>query len=378
MSLVLDEHRQYLSDTARLTAFQRAIDEVVKPGDVVVDLGAGTGVLGLFACQAGAARVYALEATSMVGVARELCKRNGFADRVVFCKEHSRWADLPEKADVVVADQIGRFGFEAGVFEYFLDARSRFLKLGGATIPCRVDFVAGPVETEEMWSRIDFWDTMPASLDIRSGRTIARNTGYPVKYAPAELLGEPAVLASLDPGVVNATPIRARASVMVERAGTLHGVGGWFSAQLSPGVSMSNSPFSSDRINRHNVFFPIDEPVPVVENDRVEIEMQIVTGEAMVRWEVTVLRSDGSPKASSRHSTFEGMLVCKEDLVRTRPDFTPKLTSRGEARLTVLLLCDGRPLAEIEDEVYRRHPDLFKSHQEAALFVAEVVTRYAT
>ena len=55
MSMILDEHRQYLSDETRLGLFRKAIHKVVRPGDVVVDLGCGTGILGMLAWQAGAA-----------------------------------------------------------------------------------------------------------------------------------------------------------------------------------------------------------------------------------------------------------------------------------------------------------------------------------
>ncbi len=377
MSLVLDEHRQYLADVVRLAGFERALKELVRPGDVVVDLGAGTGVLGLLACRAGAGRVYALESTSLIGVAREIARANHVEDRITFLKEHSRGADLPEKADLVVADQIGGFGFEAGVFEYFADARKRFLKPRGITVPGRIDLITAPVETEEMWSRVEFWGTTPVGFDVGPGLTIARNSTYPVEYEPGQLLGKPAPLASLDPGADGGAPVQAHARVVIDRRGVLHGVGGWFVAQLSPGTAISNSPLAPDRVNRHHVFFPIDRPVPVVSGDRVHIKMQIVTAETLVRWEVAVRGPDGHLKTSSRHSTFEGMLVCQEDLARTRPDFVPKLTPRGRARLTVLSLCDGRrPLAEVEEEVYQRHPDLFAAHGDAARFVAEVVTRY--
>src|SRR5471032_1272785 len=98
MSLLIDEHRQYVSDRARVDAFARAIASVVRPGDVVVDLGCGTGILGLLACRAGAARVYAIDSGSMLDVARRLARANGFADRIVHVPGHSTRVTLPERA----------------------------------------------------------------------------------------------------------------------------------------------------------------------------------------------------------------------------------------------------------------------------------------
>jgi hypothetical protein len=72
------------------------------------------------------------------------------------------------------------------------------------------------------------------------------------------------------------------------------------------------------------------------------------------------------------------MLICKEDLQRTQPHFIPTLSPWGEARLSVLSLCDGqRALSEIERQVYHGHPKLFRSRGEASAFVAEVITRYS-
>jgi hypothetical protein len=141
---------------------------------------------------------------------------------------------------------------------------------------------------------------------------------------------------------------------------------------------MSNSPLATHSINRRNVFFPIDRPVDLEKGDRVQITMQILPSELVVTWDVEVLGDADTKKARFTHSTFHGMLLCKEDLERTQPHFIPKLSPWGEARRSILDLCDGgRTLAEIEHEVYSHHPELFCSLGEAAAFVAEVITRYS-
>lgn len=370
--MVVDEHRQYLSDGPRLAAFRDAIARVVKPGDVVVDLGAGTGILGLLACRAGAGRVYAIDDGGMIQLAREICRANGFGDRVVFVKGLSERVTLPERADVVVADQIGRFGFEAGVLEYFADARKRFLKPGGRTIPARISLEVAPVEHAELAGQVEFWSGRPEGFDVRPARAIAANTGYPARLHAEHLLSKPAVLAALDLATATAGPFQGEVSVDITRLGLLHGVGGWFTAEMAPGVTMSNSPLAPGPINRHNVFFPVDCAVAVEPGDRVRIRMRIIPTASIVAWTVEV------KGRSFTHSTFKGMLLAPEDLARTKPDFSPALTPWGLARRTVLELCDGRrPLAEIEGEVRARHGALFGSAGEAATFVAEVVTRYA-
>lgn len=386
MSLEVDEHREYLSDHHRLSAFRSAIEEVVKPDHVVLDLGCGTGILGLLACRAGAKRVYAIDEGGMIELARAICGANGFQNRVQFIKDLSSHAELPERVDVVLADQIGQFGFEAGLFEYFGDARRRFLKPDGVTIPRHLDLYVCPIEFESMWTHVDFWSSAPAGFDFRPARSLAANTGYPVKFAPEHLLGVPEVVWSLDPSSYDGRPLSLRAQLHVTRPGTLHGIGGWFVAQLSPHVTMSNSPLVAQRINRRNVFFPLDRPIAVQKDDLVFVSMYILPTQVVVSWNVEVWRTDPHDPTHSKktklaqfsHSTLNGMLISREDLQRTKPTSVPTLNPWGRARLTVLTLCDGqRPLADIEQEVLRRHPNLFPSLSEAATFVAEVVTRYA-
>ena len=385
MSLVLDEHRQYLADTARVSAFRQAIEEVVTPGDVVLDLGAGTGILGLMACRAGAKRVYAVDEGPIIGLAHEVAAANGFQDRITHVKGLSTRVELPERVDVVLADQIGRFGLESGILEYFGDARARFLKSAGVMVPSEIGLVVAPVECPDLFGQVEFWGRTPAGYDFRPALAIAANTGYPARFDPAHLLGAPARAISLRLSTVStAAALSAEVVLEAARPGTLHGIGGWFEAQLSPGVTLTNSPLAARPIFRMQVFFPIARPVPLEERDQIGVRLRILPAGGIVSWTVDVRdgRDGHGPDPTSKgrfaHSTFQGMLLCKEDLERTDREFVPRLSPWGEARRSVLELCDGRrALGEIEREVHGRHPALFQSHAEAAAFVTEVVTRYA-
>lgn len=378
MSLILDEHRQYLADRPRLAAFEAALKELVTTDQVVLDLASGSGILGMLAARAGARHVYCVEYGGMTQVARELCEANGFADRVTCIQGLSTQIDLPQPADLLVADQIGRFGFEVGIIEHFADARHRLLKPGAIIIPSAVELWVAPVQADQMWQQLEFWNQPVAGFDFTAARAIALNTGYPTNFSPDQLLAVPARLATLDLTTDIPAGLRLSAEMRATRAATMHGIGGWFEARLSAGVRLTNSPLAADRINRRNVYFPIGQPLSLSAGDRVELTMHIVPDDLRVTWSVVV--SDGAARAKGRfrHSTWRGMLLSREDLAKSRPDYVPRLTPWGQARRSVLELCEeGLTLARIEDEFYRRHRELFASPAQAAHFVAEVITPYA-
>jgi protein arginine N-methyltransferase 1 len=374
MSLIVDEHRQYLQDAVRIGAFRAAIERCVRPGDVVVDFGAGTGILGLLACQAGAGRVYALESTGIIEIARRIARASGCADRMVYVNQHSRTAALPERADGVVMDQIGRFGFEAGLFEYMADAR-RFLKPDAWTIPQAIDFCVAPVSDAELRERIEFWRRPLHDLDLSPAREWAANTGYPKHIEEEQLLGPAAVAATVQARDMSSQRFVMRATLTVSREGMLDAIGGWFHAMLAPGIPLTNGPGAEARLSRRNVLLPIDQPVRVVPGDIVEVRLQALPEDSLLTWRGTVRTASGT--TSFAHSTLSGMLFTRDDVRRLKPSDAPRLTERGKARLTVLRLCDGsRALRQVEQEVFAQHPGLFRSEADAAVFVSEVVSRY--
>src|SRR5262245_18149455 len=104
-------HLWMLRDEMRVEAYEQALIKAVKAGDVVADVGAGTGLLSMIACRAGAARVYAIEETWIIDLARTLIEANGYADRIILMRGNSARINLPSRVDVVVSETIGSFVF---------------------------------------------------------------------------------------------------------------------------------------------------------------------------------------------------------------------------------------------------------------------------
>lgn len=143
-------HIELLDDGERTEAYLRAIADNVRPGDVVVDLGSGTGILALAAARAGARRVYAIEASGFAGVVEAVARRNGYADRITVLGDWSQRVVVPEPAEVLVAEIIGNDPLGEGVLRFMPDAVGRFLKPGGRVLPERLrvfaTLVAMPAE----------------------------------------------------------------------------------------------------------------------------------------------------------------------------------------------------------------------------------------
>jgi hypothetical protein len=281
---------------------------------------------------------------------------------------------LPEPADVVVTDQIGHFGIEAGVFEYLPDARRRLLKPGARTIPRAMSWRCAPVESQSLRDAIDFWSHRRAGFDLSAVVRPAGASGYPATL-PREALLAPAVTIATAPTdeLPRSGLITGDASFRISRSGTLDGIAGWFVAELAPGVTFTNGPDAEERIDRRQVVLPVSSTA-VGEGDRVDVRIRFRPATVMVEWQVTVTDARGAERLRERRSTFEGMLIAPEDLATKTPTARPALTRRGQARRAALALCDGiRTVAEIESALRREYPEILVSDEEAAAFLSEAL-----
>ncbi|GAV74905.1 PRMT5 domain-containing protein [Cephalotus follicularis] len=124
-------------------------------GRVVVDVGAGSGILSLFAAQAGAKHVYAVEASEMADYARKLISGNpSLGQRITVIRGKVEEVELPEKADILISEPMGTLLVNERMLESYVIARDRFLVPNGKMFPSTGRIHMAPFSDEYLFVEI--------------------------------------------------------------------------------------------------------------------------------------------------------------------------------------------------------------------------------
>ena len=260
-----DHYHQMLSDEVRMDAFRKAIFTTVKPGDVVVDLGSGTGVLAFWALQAGAKKVYAIEKTEAIHLAKDIALTNGLEGKVEFIQKNSMDVTLPEKADVLISETLGSFAIDENTLQFTCDARDRFLVEGGQMIPQALELFVAPVEDSKIYDKLNFWRTING-LDFSPAFNLFSKKIMIEQVTSDKLLTEAVPIASIDLRSVAGGAFDARALISIKKSGTIHGVAGWFTVQLTDDIKISTAP-DAPQTHWKQAFFPFPDPIEITEGD---------------------------------------------------------------------------------------------------------------
>ncbi|XP_068652979.1 protein arginine N-methyltransferase PRMT10-like [Aristolochia californica] len=247
--------KEMLSDRVRMDAYCNAIfnNQDHFRGKTVLDVGTGSGILAIWSAQAGARRVYAVEATKMSEHARKLVKANGVEDIVEVIEGSMEDVILPEKVDVIISEWMGYFLLRESMFDSVICARDRWLKQTGVMYPSHARMWIAPVrsglgdkKTVDYESSIDDWhnfvnDTKKyygVDMNVLTKPFCDEQKKYYLQTSqwcnlhPDQVIGTPAMIKEIDcltTSVGDILKIRAQfsSSITLESA-RLSGFGGWF------------------------------------------------------------------------------------------------------------------------------------------------------
>lgn len=215
--------KQMLTDAKRMEAYRDAIlgNAQCFKDKVVLDVGAGSGILSIWAAKAGAKKVIACEFTEMASHARNLVKANGL-EEIVDVRRSAVEALALEKGsvDIIISEWMGYFLLRESMLDSVIYARDHYLKKGGALYPSHAKMYWCPVALQddrdqklaETADTLAEWDAFEDEMmrehdvDVRVLRTPyeKETRDYCLRQAQWHelsedaLCGEPVCVASLD------------------------------------------------------------------------------------------------------------------------------------------------------------------------------------
>lgn len=290
-------HIRMLNDVGRTEAYKQALEAVVGPDDVVLDIGTGSGVLAALAAKAGARRVYAVERSVMKEVAAGIFKDNGLDGSITAIRGDSKDIELPERATVLVSEIVGNDAFDEGMIETYTDALERHLVPGAQIIPSSLECYLLPVEfgaemvdeirvTDDAVRRwkdayaIDFSGLKSARYDQTFYRRLAdiKRTVHDFK-----ILGAPAQSAFAS---FRGTPTLKKEDTVeltFDKGGTFNGIILYHVINLNDEIKIDGSPEVSDPTYswNHPVYF-LNQPIEVAAGDRLELSYDIKAGDSVL------------------------------------------------------------------------------------------------
>lgn len=368
-----------IADSVRMGAYEEALREVVTPDSVVLDIGAGPGIMSLLAARMGARQVIAVEPNPLVRIGARLAVENGLEDRICFVHGLSQEIEMKEKADVVVADLRGGLPNVHAHIDALEDARHRLMKPGGVLIPLRDTVFTAPVQVEEAYSKlVSPWQDNAFGLKMAGAAGAILNQGALKLKSIDRLLGGGKPIATLEYMSVESPSIDAVVELQIEEVGVANGLSLWFETELIPGIGFSTAP-DKEKTVYGRLFLPLSQPVEVDVGDRIHASVKAVIkkDENLWIWRGRVEATDGSKKASFASSTafFNPETPAVREVFHE--SCTPSLSDDGRMVRNVLNGVDGnRSVTEIAIAILAEHPDRFEYDEDAVSFVRDVVERH--
>ena len=356
-------YRNLTADRVAQDTYRRALREVISPGDVVLDLGTGTGIQAMFAAEVGASRVYAIELGPVAHLARRVIADNGWSDRITVLQGDAREIRLPEPVDVIVTHM---WVFDCA--ELLPTVRRVCLKPGGRIVPRRFDLHAALVSSPQAHrTAFGMWAERPFDLDFGAAADESLRRTHTFRFTPGELVTAEERVATFDFATQDEARVRANLATRAARSGEIHGLSFSVAHWLTDDIVLSPQiPTSLPKSIWPQYFLGLRTPLSVSAGDALSVTLNL-------RLDLTGFAGEWSIAARGEPATRQVVLSTASLAAPRFREGPLRLSVVGESRRFVLDACDGaRSGREIAEALRAAFPGRFESARDAELFVADV------
>lgn len=266
-------HWSMLGDRARNAAFERAIERAVRPGDRVLDIGTGSGLLAMMAARAGAGEVVACEKDPLLAdVADQVAASNGLSDRIRVIATSSQEldpdGDMNGRFDVIVGEVLGNNLLHEGMLPTMKDAATRLLRPGGRMVPHMAEIRIALCDWTgfELFDRISGFDLAAFNPLMKATRRLGSD------QRDLTVRSDSAALFSFDFADPDMPETRENRVLLEATGGAANGVVQWLRIDLGGADYYENHPLSISASHWRPLFYPFDNAIDTAPGALVAIE----------------------------------------------------------------------------------------------------------
>lgn len=367
----LGAHRTMVFDEHRNRLYAEALRRVVRPDSVVLDLGAGVGVLGLLAAAAGAARVYCVEPEPVVQMLRPVARANGFDDRIHIFEGRIEEVDLPEKVDVIVSVFTGNLLYMEGLLPSLYYARDKYLKPDGHLIPDRAELRLAAFGVPDIHGRhVGRWSKPMLDLDFSPLRAFAANDIIWPKRSDLSgtMLTDAICVEALELRSATTSACKVEAAATAIETGEADALVGWIRLHLGD-AWLDTAPNAPD-VHWSPAMLPLDPPLSVTRGEALGIGFSCpVNGDWT--WSLSTATS------KRRHSTFLGRWAGADRLRKMQASCSGRLNLNGQMQqLALTLMGQGHSNADVASALWNSYPKQFRDPEQASGLVQSLALRF--
>jgi protein arginine N-methyltransferase 1 len=279
------EQERMLADKPRMAFYHEMIKRKIHPGDRVIDLGTGTGILAAFASWQGAGKVYALDHSTIIEDAQALALANEI-ENVEFVSTHSRKFKLDEPVDVILHEQMGDLLFNEDMVTNILDLRERLLKKGGRILPARFEFYCEPIQLSDHGTVPFIWELNVKGFEFGTlHKKRPKDPDY-YNYSSSDgtivdrFLCDPIPLMSIDFNTLQKSELAMEWSMdlTVAKSGRMDGYAVYFKALVDDDLVLSTSPLDKGRAPHWAFTILRTDQMAVQEGDVIDMTISAEEG----------------------------------------------------------------------------------------------------
>eukprot|EP00434_Breviolum_minutum_P000110 symbB.v1.2.000097.t1/scaffold13.1/size649204/8 len=276
-------HEDMLKDEVRTGSYMEAIEssQALFKGKTVLDVGSGTGILCLFAAQAGARQVIGIERSDVANKATVIAEQNGFGDVISYIQGKVEEVELPvDKVDIIISEWMGYFLMFESMLDCVLFARDKWLRPGGHMFPDHARlFMAGLEDADYKEEKLGVWRHI-RGFDFSPVAQLAIQEPLSDIVDAANMVTDSQCVFQMDLMKVTCADLDFSApfALKVLRQDFVHALVVWFDVRFDAsesGTILSTSPGMPDTHWKQTVLY-LAEPLVVFEND-------VISGKICVR-----------------------------------------------------------------------------------------------